>query len=106
MHPVAAVFIVAGALINVFAGIGLVRLSTPYAQFHAAGKASPVSFILIAFGVGIELGWAAALHLAAAVFAVVVTVPVGVHLLFRAVYRTQPADQRPPEDVFTRSSQS
>lgn len=97
MSVVAAVLILTGALTNVFAGVGLVRLSSPYAQFHAAGKASPVSFILIACGVAIEMGWSSALHLGVAVVAVVVTVPVGVHLLFRAVHRTQPDADRPPE---------
>ena len=106
MHPIAAVLILAGSLVNVLAGVGLVRLSSPYAQFHAAGKASPVAFILIAVGAAVELGWTGALHLGVAVTAVVVTIPVAVHLLFRSVYRSQPDDARPPAVQLERSSQS
>ena len=83
-----------------YAGLGLVRLRSPYAQFHAASKASPVAFILIALGSAIELGWEGALHLGVAVAAVVVTIPVAVHLLFRSVYRSQRPEARPPEVCF------
>ena len=101
MHPVAVVLIIAGSLVNVLAGLGLVRLSSPYAQFHAAGKASPVAFILIGLGAAIELGWAGALHLGVAIAAVVVTIPVAVHLLFRSVYKSQSPEARPPEHTLS-----
>ena len=101
MHPVAIVLIITGSLVNVLAGLGLVRLSSPYAQFHAAGKASPVAFILIGLGAAIELGWAGALHLGVAIAAVVVTIPVAVHLLFRSVYKSQAPEARPPEQTLS-----
>lgn len=88
MNPIAAVFVLAGAALAVLASAGLHRLQTPYARFHAAGKASPVSFLLIAIGCGIELGPAAAAQLAVAAAALIVTLPVSTHLLFRAVHRS------------------
>jgi len=92
MSPIATVFLLAGSLVSVLAGIGLLKFATPYARFHAAGKASPVAFILVAVGAGIELGWAPSALLFVAVAAMVLTLPVGVHLLFRAVHRATPGD--------------
>lgn len=88
MNPIAAIIVAIGSAIVILAGIGLLRFRTPYARFHAAGKASPVAFIVIAIGAGIELGPGAAARLAVATVALVLTLPVGVHLLFRAVHRT------------------
>lgn len=92
MSSIAAVFLIAGSFVSVLAGIGLLKFSTPYARFHAAGKASPVAFIFAAIGAGIELGWAASALLFVAVVGMVITLPVGVHLLFRAVHRTTPGE--------------
>lgn len=92
MSLIPGIIILLGAALNVVAGIGLVRFDSPYARFHAAGKASPVAFLVIAFGAGLEMGGTAALHLAVAAVGLVLTLPVGVHLLFRAVHRTTPGD--------------
>ena len=92
MSPIATAFLLAGSFVSVLAGIGLLRFSTSYARFHAAGKASPVAFILVAIGAGIELGWGSSALLLVALAAMVLTLPVGVHLLFRAVHRTIPGD--------------
>ncbi len=92
MSPVASAFLLAGALLAVLSGVGLLRFSTPYARFHAAGKASPVAFLVTAIGASIELGPSGAARLAVAAAAMVLTLPVGVHLLFRAVHRTTPGD--------------
>ena len=80
--------ILAGSLVAVLAGIGLLRFSTPFARFHAAGKASPVAFIVSAIGASFILGWAGAALLLTASFAMVLTLPLGVHLLFRATHRS------------------
>ena len=92
MSPIATAFLLAGSFVSVLAGIGLLKFSTSYARFHAAGKASPVAFILVAIGAGVELGWGPSALLFVAVAAMVLTLPVGVHLLFRAVHRTTPGD--------------
>ena len=85
----AALFLI-GAVIAVIAGVGLLRLPTTYARIHSAGKASPVAFLVVALGAAIELGWDGAAKLAVAAAAIVFTLPVAVHLLFRAVHRSSP----------------
>ena len=98
MSPVAAVFLLAGVAVVVLAGIGLFKLKTPYARIHAAGKASPVAFLIAGVGASIDLGWSGAARLAVAGVALVITLPLAVHLLFRAVHRTEPQHD-PPHDV-------
>ena len=90
MNTVAAVLVLVGAGVAVLAGSGLLRFSSVYARFHAAGKASPVAFLLVAAGAGVEIGWSGAAEMAVAGAALILTLPVGVHLLFRAVHRTTP----------------
>ena len=88
MSTVASLTMAAGGVIALLAGVGVLRFSTPYARFHAAGKASPVAFLVGALGAGLELGLAASAPLIIAAVAMTLTLPVGVHLLFRAVHRT------------------
>ncbi len=92
MNPVSSVLILAGAVLGVVAAVGLLKFSTPYARFHAAGKASPAAFLLVALGAAFEVGPGGAARLAVAAAAMVLTLPVAVHLLFRAVHRTTPGD--------------
>lgn len=87
MSVAAQIAMLIGAGVAVLAGVGLLRFSTPYARFHAAGKASPVALLLTSAGAAAELGWAAAAYLALSAGAMVLTLPLGVHLLFRAVHR-------------------
>lgn len=91
MHVVAQILLLAGAFLALLAGIGLLRFSTPYARFHAAGKASPVAFLLVAVGAAIEVGWAGTAQLVVAAAALVLTLPAATHLLFRATHRTVPS---------------
>lgn len=88
MNPVSQVLVLVGSVIALIASIGLVRFSSTYARLHAAGKASPISFLLIAAGCGIELGVVGGLQLVVAAIAVAITLPAATHLLFRAVHRS------------------
>jgi len=97
IHPIPAVLLLVGVAIVVLAGVGLIKLKTPYARIHAAGKASPVAFLIAGLGASIELGWGAAARLAVAGAALILTLPLAVHLLFRALHRTEP-DFDPPVD--------
>lgn len=90
IETIAGVIMIVGALLAVLASVGLLRFSTPYARFHAAGKASPVAFLVAAGGASLVLGIAGAALLAVAATAMILTLPVGVHLMFRAVHRTTP----------------
>ena len=88
MNVVSSAFILLGAFVALLAGIGLLTFSTPYARFHAAGKASPIAFLLVAIGAGIEVGARGAAELAIVAAALLLTLPASTHLLFRATYRT------------------
>ena len=88
MNPVTSVFILLGALVALLAGIGLLTFGTPYARFHAAGKASPIAFLLVAIGAAIEVGLRGAAELAIVAAALLLTLPASTHLLFRATHRT------------------
>ena len=99
MTPVAEALMLCGGLIAILGGVGVLRFSTSYARFHAAGKASPVAFLVAATGAGIQLGAAGAAHLAIASAAMVLTLPIGVHLLFRAVHRTSTNDHLAIDDL-------
>lgn len=99
MNPFGAFFLIAGSTVAFLAGLGLLRFSTPYARFHSAGKASPVAFVLVAAGAATEVGWGGALLLLVAVGAMVLTLPIGVHLLFRATHRTTEGEHLAVDDL-------
>ncbi|MFK8023130.1 MAG: cation:proton antiporter [Ilumatobacter sp.] len=99
VSPAASVFLLAGVAVIVLAGIGLFKLKTPYARVHAAGKASPMAFLIAGIGASIELGWGAAARLVVAGVALLITLPLAVHLLFRAVHRTEPEYDPPADDL-------
>ena len=88
MNPIASVFLLLGSLVALLAGVGLLTFTTPYARFHAAGKAAPIAFLLVAIGAGIEVGLGAAAELAIVAAALLLTLPASTHLLFRATHRT------------------
>jgi len=93
MSAVASAFLLLGALVALLAGIGLITFTSPYARFHAAGKASPIAFLLVAIGAGIEVGPTGAVELAIVAAALLLTLPASTHLLFRATHRTLPSGQ-------------
>lgn len=99
MSPLAAIGILLGVAVVLFAGLGLLRFRTPYARIHAAGKASPVAFIIVALGAAAELGWVGTARLAVAVVALVLTLPVAVHLLFRATHASEPEYDPPLDEI-------
>jgi multicomponent Na+:H+ antiporter subunit G len=99
MTTLANILMLVGGLIAILAGIGVLRFSSSYARFHAAGKASPVAFLVAAIGAAIQLGAAGSAYLAIASAAMILTLPVGVHLLFRAVHRTSTNDHLIVDDL-------
>lgn len=97
MSTASSVGVLIGVAIIVLAGVGLLRFRTPYARIHAAGKASPVAFIVVAAAASLELGWSGAAPLAIGVWALLLTLPLAVHMLFRAVHASSP-ELDPPVD--------
>lgn len=88
MNTISEILILAGAVVALIGSVGLLRLPTTYARIQAGGKASPISFLVIATGCAIELGVVGGLQLAVAALAIAITLPAVSHLLFRAVHRT------------------
>lgn len=101
MSVVAQLLFLFGALLAVVAGIGAVRFSTAYARIHAAGVASPIAFLVAALGAIIELDLVGAGYTVIAAMAMLVTLPVGAHLLFRAVHRSTDNAHLGVDDLMT-----
>lgn len=99
MSGFSAVVALAGVAVAVLAGVGLLRFRTPYARIHAAGKASPVAFVIVAVAVAPEVGWAGTARLALASMALLLTLPLAVHLLFRAVHASEPGADPPVDEL-------
>jgi multicomponent Na+:H+ antiporter subunit G len=92
VNVVASALVLLGSLVALLAGIGLLTFNTPYARFHAADKASPIAFLFVAVGAGIEVGARGAAELAIVAAALLLTLPASTHLLFRATHRTMVSD--------------
>lgn len=88
MNVVADILMVLGAVLIALATVGLHRFADFYSRSHAASKATSAGFVLLALGAVVHLeGAAARVELVIAALLLVVTTPVGVHLLARAAHR-------------------
>lgn len=83
-----AVLVLAGAVLAVLAGLGLVRFDDVLARMHAATKPATLGLLLLAVGVGLQLPWRYAGLLALVVVFQLISAPVAAHLVGRAAYRT------------------
>lgn len=85
---VVEVLAVAGALLVLLAGVGVVRFPDLYARMHAATKASTVGigFIGIAAAAGLEGGSAKAVVAVGFIF---FTAPCAAHFVGRVAYRAE-----------------
>ena len=99
MRTVAELVMVAGAVIAVLGGVGLIRFSTPFARIQAAGKASPVALLLMSVGAAPLLSWRGVAYLVIAAGAMIVTLPIVAHLLLRAVHRATSIDHMAVDDL-------
>ena len=91
LRTLAELAVLAGSLVALLAAFGLLRFDSPYARFHAAGKASPVALLVASLGAAPLLGWVGSVYLAISAAGMILTIPLGVHLLFRAVHRSPQA---------------
>jgi len=87
MALVADLLMVAGALWFVLAAIGVARLGDSLARVHAATKATTLGMILVVVGATLHGPGGDDVKLLLAVALVVLTNPLGGHLLGRAVER-------------------
>jgi multicomponent Na+:H+ antiporter subunit G len=88
-QTVAELLILSGVVLILIAAIGLHRFDDVFARIHAASKASSLGFLLIVAGgvMSISLTNARAQLVLAGVL-IIITTPVGVHMLARAAYRS------------------
>ncbi len=75
------------------------KLRTPYARIHAAGRASPVAFLIAGVEASVELGWDGAARLVLAGAALILTLRFALHLLFRALHNTEPQFDPPVDEL-------
>lgn len=89
MSVVVAVLLLAGAVLALLAGIGLLRFPDVFARMHAATKPAALGLLFVLFGTAIALQDTAATTklLLVAVFQFG-TIPVGAHMIGRAAYRS------------------
>lgn len=84
----AAVLILMGALLSLVAAAGLFRLPEVYGRMHAATKPAVLGLVLLLIGAAVELGdWSATARLVLAGTLQLVTAPVAMHVVGRAVGR-------------------
>ncbi|MGW7515667.1 monovalent cation/H(+) antiporter subunit G [Streptomyces sp. NPDC054796] len=91
---VGAVFMLAGALLCLVAGIGLVRLPDVLTRMHAATKPQAFGLLLVLIGAGLWLR--SAIDLGTLVLVglfQLLTSPVAAHMVGRAAYRTNRLDR-------------
>lgn len=88
MNVVADVFLVAGAIFALIAGIGVYRFDDVFARMHAASKGPTLALLLVAVGASLEFGTLAAVVTFTLVIVLqLLTAPVGAHLVGRAAHR-------------------
>ncbi|MDO5635336.1 MAG: monovalent cation/H(+) antiporter subunit G [Micrococcus sp.] len=90
LDVVAAVLLIAGSLLSLVAGVGLVILPDLLTRMHAAAKPQVLGLLLMLAGLAVV--WKAWVWLPILVFAwalQMLTAPVAAHLVGRAGYRTK-----------------
>jgi multicomponent Na+:H+ antiporter subunit G len=91
---IAGIFVVVGAFFCLVAGVGVIRLNDVFARMHAATKAGTLGLALICIAVMIEANtWLEIVEAAFVFLFMILSAPVGAHLIGRAAFRThQPMD--------------
>lgn len=86
---VSGVLLLTGALLALLGALGVVRLRDPLVAMHAATKPATLGVVLTGVGVILQLGNAGSISKVAVVVVVqLATVPVGAHMLGRAMERS------------------
>jgi multicomponent Na+:H+ antiporter subunit G len=84
----AAGLILLGSLLALVAAVGLFRLPEVYGRMHAATKPAVLGLILLLVGAAVQLSdWSATARLLLAAALQLVTAPVAMHVVGRAVGR-------------------
>ena len=87
-ETIAALMLLIGSALIVFAGIGIVRLPDVFIRMHAATKVGTLGTGLILVGVAIQFGDAAVVvRCILIVLFLLLTAPIGAHMIGRAALR-------------------
>lgn len=90
LEIVVAVLLVAGSLMSLIAGIGLITFPDLLSRMHAATKPQVLGFLLLFAGLAIHLrSWILVPVLVLAWGLQLLTAPVSAHMIGRAGYRTK-----------------
>jgi multicomponent Na+:H+ antiporter subunit G len=93
LDVLAAVMLLAGAVLALGAGVGLIRFPDLLARMHTAAKPQVLGLILVLIGLGLRLrtGHVIWMLVLVAMFQML-TAPVAAHMVARAGYRTGKVD--------------
>lgn len=93
LDVIAGFLLIAGALLALVAGLGVLRFPDLLSRMHAATKPQVLGLMLLMTGLGIELrSVTAGITLLLVVAFQLVTGPISAHMLSRAGYRTGKVD--------------
>jgi len=104
----AAALLLAGSFFCLMAGIGILRMKDVFARMHAATKAGTLGLALICLAVMVEAAsWAEVAEAFVVFLFMIVSAPIGAHLIGRAAFRTRaPVDPKtvvePEAEAFRR----
>lgn len=87
MNTLGQAIIVAGSVLALLSGIGVLRLSDVLARMHALSKASTLGFVLVMTGAAACVSRTGAMMLLLAAALQCFTIPVGSNMISRATYR-------------------
>jgi multicomponent Na+:H+ antiporter subunit G len=100
MDVVAGVFLIAGAVFMLLAGVGVVRFSDVFSRMHAAAKGPALGVLLIGFGAALSIRTVqATVAVVLVILLQLIAGPVGAHLLGRSVYRQMPEPLQGPDEL-------
>jgi multicomponent Na+:H+ antiporter subunit G len=85
---IAAALILIGSAFTLIAALGIVRMQDVYLRMHAATKTGTLGLGLICVGaILLATGWTARAEIALILIFMLVTAPIGAHLIGRAAFR-------------------
>ena len=101
-NTITGILAIAGALLVVLAGVGILRFGDLYSRMHAATKATALGIALIAIATAVALDSGRGKILLATVF-IFITSPASAHFIGRAAYRAEGIDinVEGPDDLRT-----
>ncbi len=96
VEAIAATFLILGGFLAFVAALGIVRMRDVYIRMHASTKAGTLGLALILLSLVLVSDAPGAIGKGLAVFAfILLTVPIGAHLIGRAAYRSGIEPWRP-----------